>query len=251
MRIKAIILSLCCATALGSCGNKPATYHTETKVTHAIISTTSEAVTSTTSGVPHNLTNTESWIEIKDDAAAQGEEEVLEETSKVTTRTEVVSTIVPEISDKETTTTTTAVRDVQPVIDTEVVYVEVPTETTTTQSEVEFYDEDENPYTGIDEYSYQLLAEIVWHEAGMETIGIYDKAHIAAAVMNRVYDERFPNTVYENLIDQSQFPGFYVGTCTPTQICYDAVDYYFAHPYEFDNSNSWFGNGSQNYFYYQ
>ena len=251
MRIKIIILSLCCAAALSSCGNKPATYHAEKKVTHPITSATSEAVTSTTSGVPHKSTSMESRVEIKDDTAAQSEEVVLEETSKITTRTEVVSTIIPEISDKETTTTTTTVRDVQPVIDTEVVYVEVPAETTTTQNEVEFYDEDENPYTGIDEYSYQLLAEIVWHEAGMETIGIYDKAHIAAAVMNRVYDERFPNTVYENLIDQSQFPGFYVGTCTPTQICYDAVDYYFAHPYEFDNSNSWFGNGSQNYFYYQ
>ena len=249
MRIKIIILSLCCAATLGSCGNKPATYHAETKVTHAIASATSEAVTSTTSEVSHKLTNTESWIEIKDDTAAQSEEEILEETSKVTTRTEVVSTIIPEVSDKETTTTT--IRDVQPVIDTEVVYVEVPVETTTTQNEVEFYDEDENPYTGIDEYSYQLLAEIVWHEAGMETIGIYDKAHIAAAVMNRVYDERFPNTVYENLIDQSQFPGFYVGTCTPTQICYDAVDYYFAHSYEFDNSNSWYGTGFENIFYYQ
>lgn len=251
MRIKIIILSLCCATALSSCGNKPATYHTEMKVTHAITSATSEVITSTTSEAFHGLTSTESRIEVKDDTAAQSKEEVLEETSKITTRTEVVSTIIPEISDKETMNTTTTVRDVQPVIDTEVVYVEVPVETTTAQSEVEFYDEDENPYTGIDEYSYQLLAEIVWHEAGMETIGIYDKAHIAAAVMNRVYDERFPNTVYENLIDQSQFPGFYVGICTPTQICYDAVDYYFAHPYEFDNSNSWYGTGFENIFYYQ
>jgi len=251
MRIKIIILSLCCAAALSSCGNKPATYHTETKVTHPITSTTSEAVTSTTGEASHNLTNTESWIEIKDDTAAQGEEEVLEETSKVTTRTEVVSIIVPEISDKETTTTTTTVRDVQPVIDTEVVYVEVPTETTTAQSEVEFYDEDENPYTGIDEYSYQLLAEIVWHEAGMETIGIYDKAHIAAAVMNRVYDERFPNTVYDVLVAPGQFTGYWPGCCVPTQECYEAVDYYLANPYNFDNSNSWFGDGNQNYFYYQ
>ena len=106
-------------------------------------------------------------------------------------------------------------------------------------------------YIGIDSYSYQLLAEIVAHEAGIDTIGIYDKAHIVSAVMNRVYDARFPDTVYDNLIDQTQFPGFYIGTCIPSQSCYEAVDYYFAHINEFDNCNSWYGTGVENIFYYQ
>jgi hypothetical protein len=37
----------------------------------------------------------------------------------------------------------------------------------------------------------------------------------------------------------------------PTQKSYEAVDYYLTHSYEFDNSNSWWGDSYQNYFYYQ
>ena len=69
--------------------------------------------------------------------------------------------------------------------------------------------------------------------------------------MNRVYDSRFPNTVYDVLTQPGQCEGYWPGCCVPTQECYDAVDYYLANPYNFDNSNSWFGDGNQNYFYYQ
>lgn len=105
--------------------------------------------------------------------------------------------------------------------------------------------------TGIDEYSYQLLAEIVEHEAGSDWISLYDKAHVAAATMNRVYDSRFPNTVYDVLVQPGQYTGYWPGCITPRSTAYEAVDYYFAHPNEFDNSNSWFGDGWANYFYYQ
>lgn len=97
----------------------------------------------------------------------------------------------------------------------------------------------------------QYLAEIVWHEAGSDWIGIYDKAMIAAGVMNRVNDPRFPNTVYGVLTQRGQFSGFCPGTCIPTQSCYDAVDYYFNHVNEFGNHNSWVGDGYANHFYYQ
>jgi hypothetical protein len=109
----------------------------------------------------------------------------------------------------------------------------------------------DNNYVGIDSYSYQLLAELIEHEAGCSWINTYDKAHIAAAVMNRVYDARFPDTVYDNLIDQSQFPGYYPGCIVPSASAYEALDYYLAHSNEFDNSNSWFGDGTSNYFYFQ
>ena len=107
-------------------------------------------------------------------------------------------------------------------------------------------------YSGsIDSYSRQLLAEIVWHEAGSDWISQYNKAKVAAGVMNRVYDSRFPDTVYGVLTQRGQFSGYWPGSCTPTQACYDAVDYYFSHQNEFNSDNSWYGNGRENIFYYQ
>lgn len=110
---------------------------------------------------------------------------------------------------------------------------------------------EDTPTYGIDSYSRQLLAEIVWHEAGSNWISQYNKAKIAAGVMNRVNDSRFPSTVYGVLTQVGQFTGFWPGYCTPTQACYDAVDYYFAHTNEFNSDNSWWGDGYQNHFYYQ
>lgn len=111
--------------------------------------------------------------------------------------------------------------------------------------------EDTSSNSSIDSYSRQLLAEIVWHEAGCNWIGQYDKARIAAGVMNRVNDPRFPDTVYSVLTQAGQFSGYWPGCCTPTDECYAAVDYYFAHTNEFGNENSWYGNGVTNTFYYQ
>ena len=101
------------------------------------------------------------------------------------------------------------------------------------------------------DYDRQLLAEIVWHEAGSSWISQYNKAKVAAGVMNRVYDTRFPSTVYSVLTQKGQFTGYWPGCCTPTQECYDAVDYYFNHTDEFNSDNSWWGDGRQNHFYYQ
>ena len=139
-------------------------------------------------------------------------------------------------------------------IDTTGQIVEEPIEEVVTKSietVTEIVTTEKADYRGIDSYSYQLLAELIEHEAGCSWISIYDKAHIAAAVMNRVYDIRFPDTVYNNLIDQSQFPGYYPGCIIPSVSAYEALDYYLAHSNEFDNSNSWYGTGVENIFYYQ
>lgn len=104
---------------------------------------------------------------------------------------------------------------------------------------------------GINEYDRQLLAEIVWHEAGSDWISQYEKARVCAGVMNRVKDSRFPSTVYGVLTQKNQFSGYWPGCCIPTQACYNAVDYYFNHTNEFGNENSWWGDGYQNHFYYQ
>ena len=104
---------------------------------------------------------------------------------------------------------------------------------------------------GIDDYSKRLLAEITQHEAGSNWISQYNKAKIVAGVMNRVSDPRFSNTVYDVLVAPSQFSGYWPGCCEPSQACWDAVDYYFNHTDEFNSDNSWWGDGSQNHFYYQ
>lgn len=192
------------------------------------------------------VTDVDSSLCAADPSTTSVETSSVTEPGKETTITEVVV--------KETTTTTdsTIFMDAagqlveQPVE----VIVTKPMETSTIVEDIIITDTNEN-CIGLDSYSYQLLAEIVEHEAGADYIGIYEKAHVAAATMNRVYDSRFPNTVYENLIDQSQFPGFYIGTCYPSQESYNAVDYYLTHSGEFDGSNSWWGDGFMNHFYYQ
>ena len=105
--------------------------------------------------------------------------------------------------------------------------------------------------TCVTEYERTLLAEIVHHEAGSDWITQYNKAKVAAGVMNRVYDARFPNDVYSVLTAPRQFENYWPGCCIPNQSDYDAVDYYFAHQDEFNSDNSWYGDGYQNHFYYQ
>lgn len=93
------------------------------------------------------------------------------------------------------------------------------------------------------------LAQIVQHEAGSDWIGVYNKACVVAVVMNRVNSGNFPNTVYGVLTQPYQFSGFWFGY-SPSQACYDAVDYYFSHTSEFSSSIMYFyGDGYQNYFY--
>lgn len=232
---KIILLSLLCAAALTGCGNSLTTYHSNDSSENFIDSliTAQSSIEATTE---LDSSSDEVAVQYKDSSSNK---------TKTSTTEKVVEATLEIYPIKKFITTTTTFIETKPVETT------VSIEITTTPESITETAITENYLSEIDSYSYQLLAEIIQHEAGMETIGIYDKAHIAAAVMNRVYDSRFPNTVYENLINQSQFPGFYVGTCIPTQICYDAVDYYFAHPYEFDNSNSWYGDSYQNYFYYQ
>ena len=103
----------------------------------------------------------------------------------------------------------------------------------------------------VDDYSRQLLAEIVYHEYGADWVATEEKAKIAAGVMNRVNDGRFADTVYDVLVTPGQFTGYTPGCCTPTDDCYAAVDYYFANQDEFGNYNSWWGDSVTNHFYYQ
>ena len=161
---------------------------------------------------------------------------------------EIVNYYEPPV---ETTTTSVAAA---PVVEDE---IETEPTTTTTFEKIEttegtvYPPSEEITDVYIDSYSRQLLAEITWHEYGADWVPIAEKARIVAGVMNRVYDDRFPSTVYSVLTQAGQFSGYWPGCCTPSQQCYDAVDYYFAHQGQFDGCNSWFGDGYQNHFYFQ
>ena len=98
-----------------------------------------------------------------------------------------------------------------------------------------------------------LLRKIVSYEYGSDWVPVYEKAKVVNGVMNRVYDSRFPDTIYDVLTQSGQFPGFYTyGTYYMSDSIIAAVDYYFAHPDEFDSSNSWYADGcGYNVFYYQ
>ena len=100
----------------------------------------------------------------------------------------------------------------------------------------------------ISDYDFTLLCEIVEHEAGSDRIGTWDKACVAAGVMNRVKDSRFPDTVYGVLTQPKQFEGYYPGCTSYRQGAIDAVNYYLSHPDEFGTINSWYGDGYRNYF---
>ena len=98
-----------------------------------------------------------------------------------------------------------------------------------------------------------LLRKIVSYEYGSDWVPVYEKAKVVNGVMNRVYDSRFPDTIYDVLTQSGQFPGFYTyGTYYMSDSIIASVDYYFAHTDEFDNSNSWYADGcGYNVFYYQ
>lgn len=120
---------------------------------------------------------------------------------------------------------------------------------------IDLYEEPINT-TGISDYDKQLLAEITCHEYGSSWVSTAEKAKIVAGVMNRVYSASYPSTVYGVLMQDGQFHGswdgghgYWPGCITPTDDCWAAVDYYFAHQSEFGSWTSWYGDGTWNYFY--
>lgn len=102
----------------------------------------------------------------------------------------------------------------------------------------------------ITEYERELIAEVVEHEAGSDSIGCYDKACCVAAIMNRVRSGNWGGSdVYSVLSAPGQFSGFYPGYRTPRSGAYEAVDYYFSHQSEFSTTiTSWWGDGKTNHF---
>ena len=55
-----------------------------------------------------------------------------------------------------------------------------------------------------------LLCNVVGNEYGADFVPTAEKAKVVAVVMNRVYSELYPNTIYEVLTQPYQFSGYYV-----------------------------------------
>ena len=256
-------LTLTAYTALCGCGKSESSYEPEiemvaiNKVTTS--DTTDTAISSATTSTSTTGADKTDVIKVDIIETVPTKNTVVNTT---TVQTSIVSIPKPMITSaiKRTTTTghtTTATKSettttaVNTTTSIDTTTKPTTTTTTTVSTEKTIEQSSETTDSSVNSTDRQHLAEIVQHEAGSSWICTYDKAHIVSAVMNRVYDSRFPNTVYDVLTQSGQFSGFYIGSCSPTQDCYNAVDYYFSHSNEFDGSNSWYGNGKYNIFYYQ
>jgi spore germination cell wall hydrolase CwlJ-like protein len=105
-----------------------------------------------------------------------------------------------------------------------------------------------------DEYIW--LCNVVGHEYGANWISEYEKAKVVEVVMNRVYDPRFPDNIWDVLTQPYQFSGLewtlYLGTYSyqVTPSVKAAVDMYLEHPEDFNHGYLGFwGDGSMNHFY--
>lgn len=77
----------------------------------------------------------------------------------------------------------------------------------------------------IGEEERDLLAALIWHEAGNQDL--YGKQLIAAVVFNRVNDPRFPNNITDVIFQKGQFTtanNLYNVSKNVTEECYEAID---------------------------
>lgn len=185
-------------------------------------------------------------------------------TTSCTTTTENTTTVLTTTTEVSTEVNTEIVDDPEPIVKeerheemiAEPISVEV-IEEPIPEPEPEIIEVPETEYVELeiieqpvycDPTDREYLAQIVNHESGSDWISTYNKACVVAVVMNRVNNPQFPNTVYDVLTQPYQFSGFCFGY-SPSQSCYDAVDYYFEHQNEFGNILYFYGDGYQNYFY--
>lgn len=107
----------------------------------------------------------------------------------------------------------------------------------------------------ISEQDRILIGNVISHEAGNEWMSEYERVCIVAAIMNRVADSRFPNTIDGVLHQSGQFFNVPYYRVDYSGIGFEpidrAIDAYFNGEYSCGNINSWSGDGVHNYFYHQ
>lgn len=166
-------------------------------------------------------------------------------TTSTTTNSTTSSTTTAETTtaSRIATTTTTTVWENTPAIETQPYVVEPQTET-------EVQSAGDLP---ISEQDYILIANVISHEAGSSWISTYNRSQIVAAIMNRVSDSRFPNTVDGVVHQQGQMfdvPYYRVDySGIGHEPIDEAINMYFSGEYDYGSITSWYGDGVNNYFY--
>lgn len=167
-----------------------------------------------------------------------------------TTTTTTTSTTTTATSTTTTTTTTTSTTSTTTNTTTA---IELTTECIQTER-VETYDVIDT-CSFLSEQDWILISNVISHEAGSSHISTYERSCIAAAIMNRVYDSRFPNTVDEVVHQSGQMFNVPYYRVDYSGIGYEPIDeairMYLANPDGYGNINSWCGDGYHNYFSYQ
>lgn len=67
----------------------------------------------------------------------------------------------------------------------------------------------EEPYSDVELDDAELLARVIYQEAGGDGCCDECRRRVADVVLNRVADDRFPNTIYEVLTQENQYGAFY------------------------------------------
>ena len=166
-------------------------------------------------------------------------------TTSTTTNSTTSSTTTAETTtvSRIATTTTTTVWENTPAIETQPYVVEPQTET-------EVQSAGDLP---ISEQDYILIANVISHEAGSSWISTYNRSQIVAAIMNRVSDSRFPNTVDGVVHQQGQMfdvPYYRVDySGIGHEPIDEAINMYFSGEYDYGSITSWYGTGTENVFY--
>lgn len=150
-----------------------------------------------------------------------------------------------------TVTATTSVPESTVLIETEIVEAEQEPEEIIPTEEV--FVEEVPSTLPLSEQDYILIANVVSHEAGSSWISTYERAQIVAAIMNRVADSRFPDTVDGVVHQPGQMFDVPYERIDYSGIGYEPIDeaiaLYFSSPSDYDSINCWCGNGTNNYFY--
>lgn len=164
-------------------------------------------------------------------------------TSTTTNSTTLFMTTAETTTALMTTTTERIVYPTTPAIEVQPYVVEP-------QTEAEVQSAGDLP---ISEQDYILIANVISHEAGSSWISTYNRSQIVAAIMNRVSDSRFPNTVDGVVHQQGQMFDVPYYRVDYSGIGYEpideAIDMYFSGEYDYGSITSWWGNGVENVFY--
>lgn len=184
-------------------------------------------------------------------------------TSTTTTSTTTSTSTTTTESTASTTTATSPVEEPKEVemtiveeesiVEEDTIAVETPTEVEVAaqpeQASTSGFKCVDNGYVSYDDAV--RLANTVGSEYGSDWVAVSEKAKVVATVINRVNSSRWPNTVYDVLVQPYQYDSSYADTYfhgNVTASCIEAVDYYFEHSDEFGNIQSFWGDGTWNHF---